>query len=275
MKNIKFIIAIIAAIFFVSCEDVISVDLDTAEPRLVVDASLDWIEGTDGSNQTIKLTTTTGYYEQEIPAASGATVFVTNSSNTVFSFIETPNTGIYTCTNFEPLINEQYELTIIYNGETYTATEKLLAAPQVTSIEQENETGFEGDEIEVRFFFPDNPDIDNFYLIRYNVEDLLAFPDYDTFDDRFFQGNDNFGIFSDEDLQPGDVVTMKLYNISERYYNYMSILLTVSGSDAGGGPFQVPPATVRGNLINQTNIDNYALGYFRVTAVTTTQYTVQ
>ena len=54
----------------------------------------------------------------------------------------------------------------------------------------------------------------------------------------------------------------------------MSILVSIAGSN-NGSPFQSPPATVRGNIINNTNFDNYALGYFSVSEVDTQNYVVQ
>jgi hypothetical protein len=32
-------------------------------------------------------------------------------------------TGEYICTNFNPVINEVYVLTVVHNGPTYTATD--------------------------------------------------------------------------------------------------------------------------------------------------------
>jgi hypothetical protein len=58
-------------------------------------------------------------------------------------------------------------------------------------------------------------------------------------------------------LKIGDKVTVSHYGISKEYYNYINILVSISGN--GGGPFQSPPATVRGNIINTTNADNYPL----------------
>ncbi len=88
----------------ISCEDVISVDLDTAAPRLVIDASIDWIKGTPGNEQKIVLSTTTGYYSSDFPTVSGAEIIVTNTAGVLFTFIESGNTGEYICSNFEPLI---------------------------------------------------------------------------------------------------------------------------------------------------------------------------
>ena len=274
MKHIFYIAAIISSLFLASCEEVVEVDLDTAAPRLVVDASINWVKGTDGSQQTIKLTTTTGYYNTTVPVVSGATVFVTNSTGTQFNFIENPGTGQYVCTNFIPAIGEEYTLTVISGGQTYTATEKLYAAPDIGEIVQDDEGGFLNEDVEVRFYFQDELNVDNFYMVRFDSA-VLPYPDYDVFDDRFNANNEMFGIFSHEDLVPGDVVRMKLYGTSERFYNYMRILITLAEGGAGGGPFSTPPATVRGNIINQTNEGNYALGYFRLGEVDTVEYIIE
>ena len=62
MKNIKYLLILVTVIFFASCEEVIDVDLDTATPRLVVEASIDWERGAEGNQQTVKLSTTTGLH---------------------------------------------------------------------------------------------------------------------------------------------------------------------------------------------------------------------
>jgi len=272
MKKLLYITLILSSLIFTGCEEVVDIDLDTAAPRLVVDASINWVKGTPGNVQSIKLTTTTGYYETEVPAVSNATVFITNSTGAIFNFNEVPGTGTYTCQNFEPQINETYVLTVVNGDQTYTATEKLFAVPEIGDIQQNNEGGFLGDEIEVRFFFQDNGAEDNWYMVRYDTA-ILPFPEYDIMDDSFTQGNQMFNFFSDEDLASGQLLDIKLFGTSERYYNYMAILLEISGG--GGGPFATPPSTVRGNLVNQTDEANYALGYFRLSETDVVQYIVE
>lgn len=273
MKKLFYILIILSGLLFTGCEEVVDVDLGTAAPRLVVDASINWIKGTAGNEQTIYLSTTASYYENEVPPVSNATVFVTNSTGAVFTFTEAPGTGAYTCTDFEPAIGETYVLTVITGGETYTATETLYAVPEIGEIVQSEDGGILGDNTEVRFFFQDNGDENNWYMVRYDTP-ILAFPEYDVMDDSFSQGNEMFNFIDDSDFEPGQPLDFKLYGISERYYNYMLILLSVAGGN-GGGPFETPPATVRGNMVNQTNEDNYALGYFRLSEADARHYVIQ
>ncbi|WP_338376606.1 DUF4249 domain-containing protein [uncultured Flavobacterium sp.] len=266
------ILLVLMALSFVSCEDVVDVDLDTANPNLVIEASILWKKGTNGNEQKIKLSTTTDYYSNVIPLVSGATVFITDSSNT-YNFIENPGTGEYICGNFNPIINETYVLTVIANGETYIATEKLKAVPTIDTVQQDDEGGFLGDEIEVKFFYQDNGLTNDFYLIQFNSNFSLL-PEYDVTNDEFFQGNQMFGLYTNEDMKPSDVLTFTLHGISERYYNYLNVLLGISGGN-GGSPFNTPPATVRGNFVNQTNSDNFAFGYFSLSEIDTKTYIIQ
>ena len=220
------------------------------------------------------MTTTTNFYTNVIPVVSGATVFVTNSSNIVFNFIETPNTGEYICTNFVPIINESYTLTVIRDGEIYKATDTLLATPFIDSVQQQTVPGFGGvDEIQVKFFYQDNGLEDNFYLVGVK-NNTIVYPEYGVLSDEFFQGNQMFGFYTNQNLETGNILDLSVQGISERYNNYMSKLLNIAGSQ-GGNPFVAPPATLKGNIVNQTNSGNYPLGYFSLGEIDTITYTVQ
>lgn len=259
---------------FSSCEKVIDVDLNTGEPRLVIEASINWYAETAGNEQKIKLSTTTDYFSENIPRVSNAVVFITNSSNQVFDFTEDPNElGTYKCTNFIPAVNETYTLTVIHDGETYTATEKLLNTPVITEVEQINDGGVLGNETEVKFYFNDLVNETNFYFLRID-DPYKVIPEYGVIEDRFFQNNQMFGLYFSEDLKPGDTLKLTLNGITQDYFNYMDVLLEQTGSNSMG-PFSTPTATVRGNIINQTNFDRYALGYFRLSKTEVSEYVIQ
>src|SRR5690554_2315950 len=271
MKNLRYIV-LLAFFGLFSCEEIIELDLPEAAPRLVVDASIDWIKGTDGSAQKIKLTTTAGYYDTEVPVVSGAIISIENEDGIVFDFVENATSGEYFCYNFIPEIGQSYTLTIVVNDEVYTATEKLFSTPDILYFTQSNDIGFGDDIYEIRYYFQDNPEEDNFYIDRVQEPNKLL-ASYGAMNDKFDQGNLTYGLYFSDELVAGDVLNVRLYSVSERYYSYMSKLL--EAADSGGGPFQSTPSTVRGNLINQTNPDNYALGYFRLCQVFEADYVVE
>lgn len=273
MKNIFRYLIVPSCFYLLSCTKVVEVDLETAEPKLVIDASIDWVKGTTGNEQRIKLSTTTGYYSTTFPTVSGADIVITNSANTVFSFIEDSGTGEYICSDFHPVIGETYTLKVVLNGETYTATETCIGVPDIENkIEQNNTGGFGGDEIEIKYQYQDNGDEENYYLHRI-VSPVSKFPDYKVQDDANSQGSLLREFFSDEDLKTGDLINIRLYGISKRYYDYFRKLLAASG--AGNGPFQTTPGSVRGNIINQAHSANFAYGYFRLSEVDVAEYAIQ
>lgn len=266
-------LTVVFCFFLVSCSKVVDMDLETAEPKLVIDASIDWIKGTTGSEQKIKLSTTTGYYNTTFPAVTGADIVITNSTDVVFSFMENPGTGEYICSNFHPVIGETYTLKVVLNGEIYTATETCMGVPKIeNNITQNNKGGFGGDKVEIKYLYKDNGNEENYYLHRI-LSPVSTFPDYKAKDDKETQGNLMQEYFSDEDLKTGDLINIRLYGISKRYYDYFRKLLAASG--ANNGPFQTIPGSVRGNIINQTHFANFAYGYFRLSEVDIRDYTIQ
>ncbi len=274
MKKIIIKFAVICALIAnFSCEQVIDVDLDTASPKLVVEANINWQKGTLGNIQNIKLSTTTSYFSNTFPVVNNAIVTVKNSANTSFLFTELNNSGTYQCTTFVPQINEKYTLTIVSNGQTYSGFETLKPIVPITNITQKNDGGFLGNAKEIKTFYVDPALENNFYLYKYQYSGVTK-PDFYVDEDEFFQGNPFFSISQNNDLKTGDSVTVTHFGISQQYYNYLSILLSQSGN-TGGGPFQSPPATIRGNVINQTNFENFPLGYFSLSETDSRVYVMQ
>ncbi len=258
---------------FFTCEDVIDVDLQNETPRLVIDASLDWVKGTAGDQQIIKLSLSAPFYSDTIIPANGATVMVKDSNDNIFSFIEETDTGLYVNNSFIPAINETYNLSIVYNNETYLATETMLPVSNIDYVEQKNDGGFSGEEIEIKAFYKDPQGIENFYLFEYfnTSHGTLSL---EVYDDEFTDGNEIFGFHTDENLEAGNIMNIRSYGISSRNYEFMNILLQQTDNE-NGDPFEAQPVAVRGNCINQTNPDNFPYGYFRTSEVSEFLYTVE
>jgi hypothetical protein len=268
----KYIFSLVLLLFISSCTKIIEVPLETAPPKLVIEATIVWNKGTTGSNQIIKLSTSTDFYSTQIPVVSNAMIEVSNSAGVVFPFIEMPNSGEYVCTNFVPVINEVYTLKIQTGGNTYIATETLQSVTPITSVVQETIPGFSGNTIRVKANYND-PIAENFYLFSYQYDQILK-PDFYANDDKFYNGNPFFSISFNEDLKAGDILHITHFGISKTYYEYLNILLTIAGN-TGGAPFQAPPVSVRGNVINTTNPENFPFGYFSLSESDTKSYTVQ
>jgi len=282
MQTILRTTVLILLLALTSCEDVIDVPVQTAPTRLVVEASIDWEKGTAGNNQTIRLSNSSAFFDTSGNSlVTGASVKVTNNSNgTEFVFTD-QNNGTYTTAAFVPEIGQSYSLEIIHNGETYSATETLNAVPDITEIYQALEDGFDDEILEAHIVFTDPEEEENYYLFKFQKQGELL-PDLEVGDDEFVNGNEIDWWYEIEEAddendvrQPfmaGDVLDFEMYGISEAYNNYISILIDQIG---GVGLFEATPVSVKGNCINQTNPENYAHGYFRLTQFNKASYTFE
>ena len=253
------IVSLLFVLVFSSCEDVVNLDLETGEAKLVVDAEIIWKKGTAGNEQVIKISKMAPYYNNTTPKVSGAQVRIENNGGDIFTFNET-EPGIYVCTNFVPVLNADYKLFVTAEGQSFTATEKLTSVTPIDKVEQALVPDFGGEDvIELTFYYKDPAEQANFYLTDYQSEFLL-FPEYELTDDELFNGNDISTRFSNEDMKPGNTVEITHRGISKGFYNYMKLILEVYD----GNPFSVPPGNIRGNIVNTGDANNFALGYFRL-----------
>lgn len=267
MKKLPYLI--IALLFLLSCSDVVELDLNNSDPRLVIDARLELLE--DGTTSSIiKLTRTADFYVEENPSVTDATVFITEDDGTVHNFTTTGNLGIYTNNTINLQDNNIYTLTIIDQGETYTSSEQLERTSTFTGVEQESFNGFDDEFLQITASFDDPEGLGDFYLFKY---DDIDNDQIDIGNDEFIDGNNGDTIFFVENAVPGTVATLRIIGIDQRCYNFYNVLL--QQAEDGGNPFAAQPAVVRGNIINIMDSTRYPFGYFRISEVFEVEYTIE
>ena len=272
-------LALLLLVFFTACTDVIDVEVPSEEPRLVIEASINWEKGTSGSDQTIYLSKSTPFFETNgnVPV-SGASVVITNTSDGSFFEFNDQNDGSYTSSNFMPVLNDNYTLEVISEEETYSAQETFIPVVPILEVYQSTDK-FLPEVLEVNFDFLDPAEEENYYYIKFK-EQADSFPRLRDLKDEFVNGN-LISVFNErqenEDINqveyaPGDMVNMELIGVSKRYYEYIQLLISQSES---GGPFDTTPVALRGNCTNQNDPNNFAYGYFRLTEVAKASYTFE
>lgn len=269
MKTLQKIFGLLLIFTGTSCEDVVDIPLDESESRLVVEASILSYKHSDSNIQQIRLTETAPFYDKEIPTVENASVKIISETGLEYDFIHTSE-GYYINENLNPVLGETYELEINYNNEVYTATETMMSVTDIDFIEQTATGGFAGDEIEVKVFYTDPANQPNYYLFIFRNNKITL----EIYEDEFTDGNQIFGYYSNEDIKPGDTIDVEMYGISKSYHEYLFILRAQIGENSGG-PFETQPATVKGNVINRSNKENYPFGYFHLSEVDTSIYIVK
>jgi hypothetical protein len=263
-------------LLFLGCEDVVDIDTPVTPPRLFIDALLRLDINETTTTIRVEAGTTSSFFDAVNPAEltniSLLNVDYEPSSALDQNFVvfSEVSPGVYEgskSTNF--FTSGELQLFIEHEGQRYLARTEYVPGSPISSLEQGDDTLFSGNETEVEISFEDNGERDDFYLLD------LDFGDYLVTEDEFYNGQTfNFSYFYDEEVEAGTEINISILGVDEQFYNYMNQITVQAEGDQG--PFQTPSATVRGNIINITNIDNinsfdnvedsnnFALGYFAV-----------
>ncbi len=158
-----------------ACEDVIEVDVPTAESKIVVEA---WLDNTN-PEQNIRISRTQPYFQNEASVGvTGAEVTLESDAGNSFQFVDQGN-GNYQLASPTPIgtVGDQFELTILVEGKTIKGNAGMNPTPVIDSITYElrDDSFFDG--VFCNFFSRDIPGVGNTYWIKtYRNDTLLHKP---------------------------------------------------------------------------------------------------
>jgi hypothetical protein len=270
MKIIIYTLAIFA-LFNTSCTERIELELNSDEHvRLVVEG---WITNQQKAH-SVKLTTTTSYFENEsAPKVSGAVVSITDGANT-YALAENEPGMYYTDPSVSGSIGSTYTLNVDWNDESFSASAYLDTVSAIDSVGYEYWEDLEDpmyNGYDLFLFTQELPGVGDFYMWRVlingvSVRDTLnqiVFVE-DDFVDGNYIGGWNFEYI---DAEVGDNVTVEQLSIeAEANAIFLGIMLE---TEWRGGPFDTPPANV------PSNISNGALGYFGAAGVSAYSFVIE
>ena len=252
MKTIRIFLSVI--ILLTSCEDVIEIELNYMEPKLVIEGVIN-----DFDNQCIiKLSKTTDYFNQKInQTVSDAVITLTDNAGTIVNFNET-EPGIYLEKSVQPKPNINYTLNIHSEGNEYVAKATIPQKVNIDSLtcKYNSESIFYEVGYVVSCHFSDPGEFHNFYRLKtYNIHDRKqAKNSEDIYNDDLFNGNNVELPWSYDVYQQSDTVVVELYTLDVQTYDYYKTLFQISGGS------EMMSLTTPANP--NTNINNGALGYF-------------
>jgi hypothetical protein len=268
MKKISYLILLITVVIS-SCTEEIDLDLKHTAPMLVVEGFIT----TDTMTHYVRLTKSGDFFaDVQMPGIKGAKVSIFDGERN-YEMIESENLpGFYlTDDNYHGIPGRTYHLKIENvdineDGikETYTAESYLNPVTNVDSIKLEYEDTWELWKVLLYAKEPDRDTID-YYMFSLIVNDTLytdQLTEVTIADDRFLDGNYANGVwvhsiyinYDEDDLVPGDTVTLRMSGISPEFFDYVMALQEETRTKIP--LFSGPPANLPGN------ISNGALGYF-------------
>ncbi|HEX4934609.1 MAG TPA: DUF4249 domain-containing protein [Gemmatimonadaceae bacterium] len=267
-----------------ACERVVDVDLATGDRLLVVEGRLEKVQGEAAVAQRIRLTTTDAYFSNSAPpAATGATVRVTDDAGATLRFTPSPaEPGTYVSPPFAAQVGRRYTLHVTWEGDQYQGSDVLHAVSSIDSLyfaERNNVIGpREGLRATIDTYDPGNER--NYYLWDQLVDGVRLIAADSAFKARIIANDDlvqgkpvrQFQPYGGMVVTPGQVVTVRQVGLSEDGYRYY-VALTDQVTN-NGSPFAVATASVRGNVANRTRPSRRALGYFMAGEVSEVTRTV-
>jgi|GEM_PF-643388 len=263
---------------FTACEEVVTPDLETASPRLVIDARVNLFKTGVTDYQSVKLSLTKPFYQENDLAASNATVVISDASSNQFTFTESStNPGLYEHFSFTPVLNETYTLAISYDGEQYVSSpEQLIPNGDIDDL-LVTDRSFGGDDEEnltITLVATEPAGLGDFYMWEaywIGIPDTIV--TFQVADDEFVDGSyfDDYPLFfNDLELEVGDEIRVHQTAISEEAFDYYFLLY----ENIYSGGSDTTPASPSGNVRNVTNKDDKPLGYFRVGQVESKDITI-
>jgi hypothetical protein len=259
MKSIqKLIFFAFSTIIFVSCQDVIDIELRDADRRYVIEGAV--TQGVDSA--IVRVSRTTSFFDTAEPEAIGdAQVLLTLPDGSQRTLLHTEN-GYYIVRGINPMANASYSLNVQVGGQTFTASAFMPDAVPLDSLTYRPEEILFGPQPEgppkqqVYLHFQD-PVSTNYYRVTtiangypYNKLENLQ-----VFDDRLTNGNYiEIPIFYQRYLI-GDTVDVSMLTMDASVYTFLETFSSAASADAGS-PFSATPD----NPIS--NIKGGALGVF-------------
>lgn len=252
LKNI--FLAIFGLLIFISCEDVIELELKDTTPRIVIEGTLNM----STQKAEVILTKSNGFYEDTTPIfISGATATLQNETGVSITLSETTS-GVYVAENVIVNSGEKWTIEVESEDILYTAT-TIAPQPAVldTLITEIEERPF-SDEPDIQIFaeWNDEANVSNFYRLRPYRNDTLITQTYNLSDDNFSDGEKITTLIMEE-FAVGNQIKIELLSVDENYYRYfLELSSIVSNGFNGSNPY---------NPVG--NFDNDALGYFGIFSV--------
>lgn len=258
----RFYIFLLSMVILSSCQQVLDVDLNGTDPKVIIEGLI-----TDTTGPfTVKVTMSADYYnDQTPPPVIGAIVIISDNLGTVDTLTES-KPGIYNTHNTKipkGIVNATYILTVKANGQTYTAMSTLPSVSDIDSLKYnyypQKEFGHK------KGFYPvgyqkEPQNETNYYMWKFFRNDTLLNQPNEIWiaDDQVVQANVN-GLEFPYVYQGLDTAKVEFYSLTKEGYNFYLGLQAQLQND--GGFFSAPPANAKGN------ISNGALGFFQTSSI--------
>jgi len=249
---------LVLALGTMSCQKVISIDLNQTNPQLVTEGIVTDQQGP----YTVTLSMSGDYFEPSLnfPPVTNAFVSIADDLGRIDTLREATS-GSYHSSSTRGIPGRTYFLRVVVSGKEYDAISSMPQKVNIDTlialkrIERDGDKGYD-----LYIIFRDPPEPGNYYRMNLRVSIPLP-PDsidglrYHLYNDKLTNGNEaSVRIRMRPHFNPGDTVWVDLLSIDKSAYDYFNTLNDILTSDRS--PTSLAPANPN------TNLTNGSLGYF-------------
>jgi hypothetical protein len=272
LYRIIFVLTFVLSIYFIyGCQQVVSIDLNTANPRIVIEGNIKDQPGP----YSVLLSTTGSYFDTTLatPPITHAQVLITDDLGNRDTLKEVIS-GTYQSSTLIGVPGRTYTLSVKADGKECMATSSMPTKVFIDSLYALPRHGLGGESgYDIYVMFKDPPELGNYY--RINARSSAVIPSdsidgrrYRLFTDKLTNGNEmKERIRAGKNVGVGDTITIELCSIDKVSYDYFHTLSDILSSDRS--PTSLSPANPN------SNISGDALGYFAAYTVDTKRIILQ
>ena len=252
MKVANYIFLILSFGIVFSCTKIIEVEVNDAEPQLIIEANYDATNERVQVNLSMSKNVFSGGVN---PFITGAAVEIIDGNGATTPLVDQGD-GSYLLENYAPNYLSTYSMNVTVDGVVYSASSFLPEVVQLDSLSsiftEASLFGPEGYVVYMNFLDPAG--VPNYYraVRSVNGEVLTDLGDQFIFDDSFSEGNAQTVPFFGDRYDIGDSVVVEFRSYNKNSYEYYSQLFDLAGD---GGQSAAPANPV-------SNWSNDALGHF-------------
>ena len=252
-------IAIILFVFL-SCEELIELDLQSSGPKIVIEGVI-----TDEAGPyAVKISRSTDFYEpSNFDKVSGAIVVITDDAGVKDTLTEN-EPGQYLTNILEGQQGVTYNLFVRIDDQEYQAVTTMPGKIHLDSISYEYLSTPHGSGQMVFCHFNDEKKVDNYIRIKTYLKNKLEGNRITVFDDKLFKdGNAKLPVIQGPNnlFESGDSLKIELLSISyDTYLYYKTLSKEIVGEETGMMQGTIHGKTAPANPV--TNMSGGASGYF-------------
>jgi len=226
----KIVFTFLVLVGITSCQKVIDVDVSEMEGKIIIEGNYD---ATNEIVEVIISETKNVFGTSQFVFLDGAQVEIENQNGETEQLTALGN-GKYLLTDYAPEFLSTYNITVNYDGESYSSSAFLPeVVPIDTVVSIYDEGSLFAEEGYVVFFGFEDPVGPNFYrAMRIVNEDTITEQgEQFIFDDSFSEGNYQQVPFFSSRYEVEDTITVELRSYSEDAYKFYIDLYGIAGDD--------------------------------------------